>query len=38
MKMLLKAYASEKPTFAVALALRGAVGTIRLGDEVACLD
>ena len=37
MKMLLEAYAAEKPTFAIALALRGAGGAIRVGDGVSVL-
>lgn len=35
MNLLLKAFASEKPTFAVAMTTRGAGGTIRIGDKVA---
>lgn len=35
MKLLLRAHPREKPTFAIALALRGGGGVIRAGDEVA---
>ena len=34
MNLLLKAYPSDKPTFAIALAARGAGGTIRIHDKV----
>ncbi|MGH8802916.1 MAG: MOSC domain-containing protein [Casimicrobiaceae bacterium] len=37
MKMLLKAYATEKPTFAIALAIRGEGGAIRVDDDVAVI-
>lgn len=37
MKILLRTYAAEKPTFAIALALRGEGGSIRVGDGVALL-
>lgn len=35
MRLLPQAFAREKPTFAIALALRGGGGVIRVGDEVA---
>ena len=34
MKILLKAFASEKPTFAIAMTTRHAGGTIHIGDKV----
>ena len=38
MKMLLKAFPREKPTFAIAITVNGHGGTIHIGDKVALRD